>query len=78
MTKYSTTAGVPTRHDAYSKLMHHLEEAADQAAVLSHLANTEDTNRDKLIAKGWLVIHELILRMKEQVRLMVVDGFKGN
>ncbi len=61
--KYSTTAGIPTRGDAYAKLMHHLNEAQDQAAILSHLHNTEDSEMDKLMAKGWLGVSGLIKRM---------------
>lgn len=75
MSKYSTSAGVPTRHEAYSKLMHHLSEAADQAALLSHLHNTEESEMDKLIAKGWLGIHELLLRTREGIRKVAANKF---
>ena len=61
--KYSTTAGTPTRGDAYAKLIHHLNEAQDQAYVLSHIHNTEDSEMDKLMAKGWLGVGGLIKRM---------------
>ena len=76
MSKYATTAGVPTRGDAFSKLLYHLREAADQAAVLSHLANTEDGQMDKLMAKGWLGVHELILRMVTQITKMAMAKFQ--
>jgi len=74
--KYSTTAGLPTRGDAYTKLIWHLEEAADQAALLSHLHNTELSPMDKLVAKGWLGVHELLLRMKAQITKLAMNKFQ--
>lgn len=76
MSKYSTFGGVPTRGEAYAKLMHHLREAADQAAVLSHLHNTEDSHMDKLVARGWLGIHELLMRMIAQITKMAAAKFQ--
>jgi hypothetical protein len=67
MSKYSTTAGIPTRGDAYSKLIHHLDEARNQACVLAHLHRTEDSNNDRIRAQGWLAIDELISRMRAQI-----------
>ena len=75
MNKYSTIGGTVTRGEAFSKLLWHLREAADQAAVLSHLHNTEDSQMDKLIAKGWLGIHELILRMVAQIIKLAKNKF---
>lgn len=74
--KYSTTAGIPTRGDAFSKLLWHLREAADQAAVLSHLHNTEDSEMDKLSAKGWIGIHGLLLRMVHTITEMAKNKFQ--
>ena len=76
MSKYSTFGGVPTRGEAYSKLMHHLHEAVDQAAVLSHLHNTEDSPMDKVMAKGWLGISELLLRMIAQITKLAMAKFQ--
>lgn len=76
MSKYSTTGGVPTRSEAYTKLIWHLREAADQAAVLSHLHNTEDTQLEKLVAKGWLGIHELLLRLVAQITKLAANKFQ--
>ena len=76
MSKYSTLGGVPTRAEAYSKLMHHLSEAADQAAVLSHLHRTEDSKMDELVAKGWLGIHQLIMRMLTQITKLAANKFQ--
>jgi len=78
MTKYSTSGGHVTRDEAYRKLMWHLNEAADQAAVLSHLHNTEISSMDGLMSKGWLGIHELLLRMVTQIRNLVASKFQVN
>ena len=76
MSKYSTTAGIPTRGDAFTKLIHHLNEAADQAALLSHLHSTEDSEMDKLTAKGWLGVHELLLRTRTQITKLEMNKFQ--
>jgi len=73
--KYSTSAGVFTRDEAYRQLTHHLREAADFAAMLSHLHKTEDSNMDILMAKGWLGVHELILRMIHQITSLAANKF---
>lgn len=76
MSKYSTIGGQVTRGEAFSKLLHHLNEAADQAAVLSHLHNTEISEMDQLMAKGWLGIHELMLRMRHTITEMAKNKFQ--
>ncbi len=76
MSKYSTIGGQVTRGEAFSKLLHHLNEAADQAAVLSHLHNTETSEMDKLSARGWLGVHELLLRMRHQITELAKNKFQ--
>lgn len=58
---------VPTRGEAYAKLMEHLRSAQDQAAVLAHLHNTEGSDKDKALARNWLMISELFKRVQGQV-----------
>jgi hypothetical protein len=74
--KYSTTGGQVTRGDAFTKLIHHLNEAADQAAVMSHLHNTEGNKMDELVARGWLGIHELLLRTRAQITALAANKFQ--
>jgi hypothetical protein len=62
-----TIGGQATRGETFAKLIHHLREAQDMAAVMAHLHNTEGNDMDKLLAKGWLGIESLIKRMTEQV-----------
>ena len=65
---FSTIGGVPTKDEAYRKLMHHLEEAQNQALVIGHFHQTEDSNMDKLLAKGWYGVGEMIEMMRMQIR----------
>lgn len=75
MSKYETFGGHVTRGEAYSRLMHHLSEAADQAAVLSHLHNTEDSQMDGLMAKGWLGVHEMLMMVRAKIRELAANKF---
>lgn len=65
---FSTFAGIATRDEAYRKLMHHLDEARNQCLVIGHLHQTEDSNMDKLLAKGWFGVEEMLAHMQTQVR----------
>lgn len=67
MSKYETTAGIPTRGGTFAKLIDHIREAQDCAAMLSHLHNTEDNEMDKLMARGWLGVEELLKRLAHDV-----------
>ena len=76
MSKYDTTGGIPARDGAYQNLMWHLSEAADQAAVISHLTNTEDSEMDKLLAKGWLGVHQLLIKAMDSIRTLAMNKFQ--
>ena len=65
---FITIGGVATKDEAYRKLMHHLEEAQNQALVIGHFHQTEDSNMDKLLAKGWYGVGEMIEMMRMQIR----------
>ena len=69
---FSTFGGIPTKDEAYRKLMHHLEEAQNQALVIGHLHNTEDDNVSKLMAKGWHGMGEMLAMVREQVRQLAM------
>jgi hypothetical protein len=69
---FSTIGGIATKDEAYRKLMHHLEEAQNQALVIGHLHNTEDSNMDKLMAKGWYGIGEMLQMTREQIRQLAM------
>ena len=65
---YSRIGGIATKDEAYRLLMHHMSEARNQCLVISHLHNTEDDNRSKLLAKGWAGIEEMLAMTQEQIR----------
>ena len=65
--KYSTINGQITRGETFAKLIDHLREAQDCAAMLAHLHNTEGNDMDKLLAKGWLGTSELLKLFAHQV-----------
>ena len=74
--KYSTVGGVFTRGEAFAQLIHHLSEAADFAAMLSHLHNTETSQMDDLIAKGWLGVHQLLLLTRDKIIELAKRNFQ--
>jgi hypothetical protein len=67
MSKYETTAGYVTRHDAYAKLCYHLSEAEDQAYVIAHLLRTESSHKDELLAKGWRGIGQFLSEIRRKI-----------
>ncbi len=69
-TNFSTKGGVVTRGETFTKLLHHVREAQDQAAVLAHLENTESGPHAAATAKGWLIISEQLKRFVHVVTQM--------
>ena len=65
---YSRIGGLATKDEAYRLLMHHISEARNQCLVISHLHNTEDDNRSKLLARGWAGMEEMLTMVQEQIR----------
>lgn len=55
----TTIGGVPSRAMVYSKLLDHVRECQDLTALMGHLHNTEASDMDKLLAKGWLGMSEM-------------------
>jgi hypothetical protein len=64
---------VPTRGETYSKLLHHIREAQDQAAIMAHLHNTEANDMDRLLAKGWLGVEEMLKLFAHQVTQLAMN-----
>lgn len=65
--KYETLGGHVTRGECYAKLIDLVDQLIDQCAVMAHLHNTEGSDTDKLLAKGWLGMTELMRRMRNQM-----------
>lgn len=72
-TDIQTIGGKPSRSVTYTKLLHHIREAQDQAAVMAHL-HGEDNDMDKLHRQGWLGIQELLGRMATQITHLATKG----
>ena len=66
-TNFSTKGGLVSRSDTYVKLLHHLDEARDCAAVIAHLHQTEDTDKDRVMAMCWLAVADMMKRIREKV-----------
>lgn len=58
---------VPTRGETYAKLLEYIHMAEEQAAMMAHLHNTEANDKDRLLAKGWLVVSEAFRVMAVKV-----------
>lgn len=64
---YSTTGGIPTQGDCFRKLIHHLQEAQNQTAMLSNLHQANDSPHQQQMARGWLVITDMLKQMEVRV-----------
>jgi hypothetical protein len=65
-----TVGGQVTRGEVYLKLLDHVRECQDCAALMSHLHNTEGNDVDKVLAKGWLAMHEMFKLTAHQITLL--------
>lgn len=65
-----TIGGQVTRAEVYAKLLDHIREAQDCAALMAHLHNTEGNDMDKLLAKGWLGMSEMFKLTAHQVTML--------
>lgn len=64
---YETFAGLPTRGITYAQIMEKLRELQELYAMMAHLCQTEDSDMDKLLAKGWLALEQLTRATQVQV-----------
>ena len=61
-------SSVPTQGEAFSKLIYHLDEMANQAATLAHLTRAQaNTGKDRAMAEGWIAVTEMMKRMRFQI-----------
>lgn len=67
MSKYETLGGHVTRGETYSKIIFLIDELRDQTLVMGHLHMTEDSNMDRLLAKGWFGIEEMLQMFRAQI-----------
>lgn len=62
-----TIGGRPSREATFVKILALVDELMEQFAIMGHLHNTEDSNKDRLLAKGWLGMVELFQRIRHQI-----------
>jgi hypothetical protein len=66
----TTIGGNVSRSEVYMKLLDHVREAQDCAALMAHLHNTEGSDVDKVLSKGWLGMSEMFKLIAHQVTLL--------
>jgi hypothetical protein len=66
----TTVGGNVSRSEVYMKLLDHVRECQDCAALMAHLHNTEGNDMDKLLARGWLGMSEMFKLTAHQVTLL--------
>lgn len=70
---YETIGGQVTRGETFAKLIDLMKQVRTQCAVMSHLHNTEGNDADKLLARGWLGIEELMHRVEHQMTQLAMN-----
>lgn len=76
MSKYETLAGHVTRGETYAKIIYLVDELRDQVCVMGHLHMTEDSNADRLLAKGWFGINEMLGMLRAQLVQLAKGGMQ--
>lgn len=61
---------VPTRGEIYVKLLECIRMAEEHSATMGHLHNTEDSWKDKQLAKGWYAMSEIFRQTSIKVTHM--------
>lgn len=64
---------VPTAGETYTKLMEHLREVQEGAAIMAHLANAND-HRD--IAQMWLKVSENFRNIQHSITMLAKKGLQ--
>jgi len=71
-----TIGGVVTKGECLTKIMYHIDELQGLYATYAHLLNTEDNDMDKLLARGWLGMSELVKMQKKKIIEMAQGKFQ--
>lgn len=61
---------VPTRGEVFAKMLDHAREFQSCASMMAHLHNTESNDADKTLARGWLMVEELLRRLIHKITLL--------
>jgi len=57
---------IPTKSEQFAILIEHLRKGQEAAAMIAHL-HAENDAKDRLLAKGWLVVSEGLKSMQNHV-----------
>lgn len=66
---------VPTRGEAYAKLIEYLRHSQEQASTLAHLYR-DDQVTGRAMAMGWLTIEQALKQMQYQVTVLAKRGLQ--
>ena len=72
VTKFETEGGMVTKGITYAKLMDHMRECEDCSYTLSHLHQTEGTDKDKLLASAWMLVGEMFKQHRTKITALAM------
>lgn len=60
----------PSRSEVFAKLVDLVDQIISQTAIMAHLHRTEDGEKDKKLAVGWLMMSEMFKQVRHKVVLL--------
>lgn len=60
---------VPSRSEVFAKLVDLVDQLISTTATMAHLHRTEDGEKDKKLAVGWLMMSEMFKQVRHKVVL---------
>jgi len=67
MSKYETTAGLPTVGMEYAQLHERLIGCQENASMLAHLVRSQGGSKDNALADGWIAISLMLKQIDTKV-----------
>lgn len=61
---------VPSRSEVFAKLTDLIDQLISTTAIMAHLHQTEDGDKDKKLAIGWLMMSEMFKKVRHKVVLL--------
>lgn len=61
---------VPSRSEVFAKLTDLIDQLISTTATMAHLHQTEDGEKDKKLAIGWLMMSEMFKKVRHRVVLL--------
>lgn len=60
----------PSRSEVFTKLTDLIDQLISQTAIMAHLHRTEDSDKDKKLAVGWLMMSEMFKKVRHKIVLL--------